>query len=301
MPDKLPTVSIGIAAYNEEENIAKLLNALIRQNEHEFILKEIIVISDGSTDDTVMRIGTILDHKITVIDSKVRVGQALRQNEIIKRYSGDILILLNADIIVDNNEFIVKMITPILENEGIGIVAARVKPLQAAGFFESVINVSVSMKQEMYQKINNANNIYMCHGRARAFNKKFADILRFPAAPGEDAYSYIMCVESGFEFYYEGDAIVYYRSPNNLRDHLRQSKRFIKSRSMLTSLPKSNARNYYKIPISLFLFTLVKYVLKKPFHLFVYLGIYFIAQLSSLWYQASAIWDISVSSKTLVK
>jgi len=49
---KLITVSIGIPAYNEEANIGKLLSSLIKQKEAGFIIKEIIVVSDQSTDKT---------------------------------------------------------------------------------------------------------------------------------------------------------------------------------------------------------------------------------------------------------
>ena len=44
------TISVVIAAYNEEENIGKLLNALPRQTR---IPDEVIVVDDGSNDRTV--------------------------------------------------------------------------------------------------------------------------------------------------------------------------------------------------------------------------------------------------------
>jgi len=45
-------VSIGVMAYNEERNIDNLLNTLLNQRTNKINIKEIIVISSGSTDKT---------------------------------------------------------------------------------------------------------------------------------------------------------------------------------------------------------------------------------------------------------
>ncbi|MBU0666785.1 MAG: glycosyltransferase [Nanoarchaeota archaeon] len=44
-------VSIGVMAYNEEGNINSLLNALLKQKTKQAFIKEIIVVSSGSTDN----------------------------------------------------------------------------------------------------------------------------------------------------------------------------------------------------------------------------------------------------------
>lgn len=44
------SVSVGIPAYNEEQNIASLIFGILKQKVNNITLKEIIVISDGSTD-----------------------------------------------------------------------------------------------------------------------------------------------------------------------------------------------------------------------------------------------------------
>ena len=45
-------VSVGIMAFNEEGNISRLLEALLNQDIEEIRIKEVIVVSDGSTDKT---------------------------------------------------------------------------------------------------------------------------------------------------------------------------------------------------------------------------------------------------------
>ena len=46
-------VSVGIAAYNSEKNIANIVNSLLTQQGNSFELTEILVHSDNSSDHTV--------------------------------------------------------------------------------------------------------------------------------------------------------------------------------------------------------------------------------------------------------
>lgn len=55
------TVTIGIPAYNEEQNIGHLLVNIFNQSTSIAILDEIIIVSDGSTDNTIKAIKKITD------------------------------------------------------------------------------------------------------------------------------------------------------------------------------------------------------------------------------------------------
>ena len=48
----MPTLSIGIMAYNEEANIGRLLSSLLDQNLTQANLTEIFVVASGCTDRT---------------------------------------------------------------------------------------------------------------------------------------------------------------------------------------------------------------------------------------------------------
>jgi len=109
MMKKIPTISIGIPAYNEEANIGNLLESILSQKQDSFVLKEMIVISDGSTDRTVQEAKKVSDERVKVIEGIERRGQAYRQNEICSRASADFLVLLNADILIKNNSLFIKI------------------------------------------------------------------------------------------------------------------------------------------------------------------------------------------------
>jgi glycosyltransferase involved in cell wall biosynthesis len=294
-------LSIGIAAYNEEANIMSLLASLLRQQSDNHELLEIIVVSDGSTDQTVSQAKLIMDPRLVVVDHPDRVGQAVRQNEILQMFKGDTLVMLNADILIRDGLFLSKMTEPFLTEGNIGIVGAKISPLTAENFFERVINNSAILKRDIYEQIDNGRNLYLCHGRARAFSRRFAGQLRFPARPGEDAFSYIQCLQKGFDFFYQPQAEVFYRSPQNLKDHLKQSKRFFRSKTFLETSYKDGERSYYRIPIFIIIKTVFGNFFRYPVLLVVYSAVFVIARVNSIWYKTGPVWEVSLSSKSTLK
>lgn len=93
-------VSIGICAYNEESNIGNLLNNLRRQFiPKPFNIREIIVVSSGSTDRTDEIVQKIAekDARIKLVSEKVRRGKAHALNLFLERAKGEILIVVSAD------------------------------------------------------------------------------------------------------------------------------------------------------------------------------------------------------------
>ena len=79
--NKPVTISVGIPAYNEAKSIKRVLTSLLAQKEDGFILKEIIVISDGSTDSMAQKVREIKDKRITFIDDKSRRGKSARLDQ----------------------------------------------------------------------------------------------------------------------------------------------------------------------------------------------------------------------------
>ena len=75
-------VTIGIPAYNEEANIAFLLEDILKQRQETFQLKKILVISDGSADATADIARRYESSGVCVKDDGERKGKAMRLNEI---------------------------------------------------------------------------------------------------------------------------------------------------------------------------------------------------------------------------
>lgn len=299
---KKPTVTIGIPAYNEEANIKHLLKNLLSQKIKSAAVLEIIVVSDGSWDSTVSEIRSVRDNRIKVIEHKNRNGILKTQNEIVGLSYGDILVLLDADVLPANNYFIEEIIKPIIRNKSVSLVGAATISVKPETFFEKIISDSHQFKTHVYKKIRNQNNIYLCHGRARAFSRSFYSIIKWPDSPPEDAYSYLFCVEKGLKFVFAPNAKVIFRSPATFKDHIRQSSRFfIGMNRMEKYFPVDFVRKQYQIPASIFWRAFATYLMKNPLTLSAYLLIVSYIRIINLRKSVQkAAWDVSVSSKRII-
>lgn len=295
-------VSIGIPAYNEEANIKPLLLTLLAQKQSNFNLKEIIVVSDQSTDNTISEIKSIKSKKIILIQNRKRIGQALSQNKILDKFRGDLLVLLNADVLPEN-ELLIQNLTAVFKNKkNVGIIGGRVLTSnESTTFIEKVINFSGLWKESIYKEINHGNNLYLCHGRVRAFSREFAKKFQWKPVYGEDAFSYFSCISSGYKFFFAQKATVYYRSPTTFTDHLKQSTRFMHSRENLEKYFNKNLiSKSYEIPKVAVIKKSIKFFLLNPllFSSYIYILSYSIIK-SKLSNSTRVTWDVSKSSKIL--
>lgn len=295
------TVTIGIPAYNEEANIKNLLLSLVAQKNMNFALKEIIVVSDKSTDNTVSEIKSVKNNKIKLIENKKRLGQVGGQNKIIKIFSGDILILLNADVLPANATFISMLVSTLESNSSIGMVGPKIIPLKGQTFFENILNYSIQLKDEIFENVNNGNNLYLCRGAARAFKKEFAKTIRWKDSLSEDAFSYLSCISKGYQFKYDPRAILYIKSPDNFKDHLSQSARFSQGPKIMSRyLNNELVQKEYAIPKKNALVITALYLLRNPFLFMCYITTLLLVKIYPKKGDfAKSMWVPSASSKVL--
>lgn len=296
------TISIGIPAYNEEANIKRLLRKLLVQKAGCYILKEIIVVSDGSTDQTVNEVKSLKRKIIKIITHKKRRGQAYSQGIVFNNAISDVIVLLNADVLPANLSLLKNIAQAFSKNKINGVLAGKVTPLQANNFIESVINHSVQFKTELFENIRGGHNLFLCHGRIRAFSKKFVKLFKWENLLNEDAFSYLVSVRDGYDFVYEPKVEVFYRSPETLTDHLRQSQRFLVSKHELEPFFESKLlSNEYRIPLILFVRLLFWYLIKNPLLTILYglLSIYSLI-INRFSREYSYLFEPSKSSKKLV-
>lgn len=297
--NKKVTLSIGIPAYNEVSNIRALLRSVLAQKRDSYFLEKIIVFSDGSTDETVKEAASLRDTKIEIISINKRKGKSNALNKIAARCTSDVLVHLDADILIKDKRLIEKLIGPII-TENADLTSARVKEYSSVGKFEKVLRISMQLKKEIFEKLNDGNNIYTCHGRARAMTRKLYKSIHFsPDVVAEDAYAYLYVVSKGLKYIFAKEANVHYLLPQNLADHTKQSVRFVKSYQQLkkefgTELINRETRIPKKIAIPVFM----KYFFRYPLTLTIYLVILIAIRIKSAFrFKQRATWEISRSSK----
>lgn len=280
----LTTVSVGIPAYNEGKNIQNILSDLKNQKYKNIILERIIVISDGSTDDTLSKAKKIANKKLHLISGRINLGKAQRVNQIMNISTSDILILLDADVRIFDKFFISKITKPIVRGFA-DMVSTEIEPEYPKNFFGRSLWLSMKLKKKLFSLYKNGQNVYSCHGPARAFRKKLYKILHFQRSEGEDMFSYFICITRKFRYAFINKTSVVYKLPNNWEDHEKQSYRFKWAINYYKNIFGNNLiESEFSIPAPIYIKGMIigfPLIIKYPLHFLYYLLIVFKSQMMS--------------------
>lgn len=116
-------LSIIIPVYNEEKSIKKII-ALVKKVDlsHLNTIKEIIVVDDGSKDNTVSVLKTVKGIKLVMHAKNQGKGAAIRTG--IKYATGDIILIQDADLEYDPEDY-PALIKPILDGKARVVYGSR--------------------------------------------------------------------------------------------------------------------------------------------------------------------------------
>lgn len=106
-------VSVIIPTYNEADHISACLQSLQKQTLHD---REIIIVDDGSTDQTVK---LVKRHRGLKLYRQQHKGPAIARNRGAKHAKGDILVFVDADMTF-NKKFLFQLVKPIDEGKTSG-------------------------------------------------------------------------------------------------------------------------------------------------------------------------------------
>lgn len=297
----LPTVTIGIPAFNEAGNIRSLLDNLFKQKAISYKLDKILISSDGSTDNTVSEIKSLTLKNTKVFANPNRQGIARGLNQIIKNTHTDVLVLLDADIILKDNYVIENLVNPIIRGEA-DLTSSDIQPLPPQNYIQKILYQSVRLKNIIFVNFSRGNNAFSCHGPIRALSANMYLNMEFPKFPGNDMYSFLYCQTKGLRFKYIPETCIYYHLPENLSDYLKQSRRFASMlRSQSREFDQHLITNAVKIPTSDVFVILPKLILEALKHPI--LTVSYLILLGSSWSvqrsgpEITDKWEIAVSTK----
>lgn len=86
-------ISVVIPLYNKEKQIANTLHSVLKQTFQNF---EVIIVNDGSTDNSVLEVGKVHDARIRVINQE-NAGVSVARNRGIEEAYYDLIAFLDAD------------------------------------------------------------------------------------------------------------------------------------------------------------------------------------------------------------
>lgn len=299
------TVSIGIAAYNAEKNIKKILMSLLRQKETGFSIKEIVVHSDCSSDGTVAAAKSINNDLINVIDNTQRKGFAGSVMALLNTLTGDVVVLLNDDITIEDEMFLSKLVQVFADEPAVGMSCGAIQALPPVSFIDKAIQSTQRAYQRMREEINGGHNLFTVDGKVMALSSAFREKLVFPAnlkqVGNVDAFVYLSCIQNGFKYRYAKNALVYFRNPVNFNDYVKWTARNDSTPKMMKQLFGGLADKEYTLPKNSMLYYACIEFLKNPVGcLFIAVSRYYIQRKASkLSKNFNSTWETVQSSKHL--
>ena len=219
-----PKVSVIIPAYNEEKVIANTIKSIISAD---YLKKEIIVVNDGSLDQT-LQIARKYKKKIKIVD-KQQGGKASAINKGLETSTGEIVIIIDADTTI-NKDSITKIVTPFMKNNKIGAVSGNIRVKNTLNLLTRCQALEYLHAVQIPKRVfSNYGVVPIVSGAFGAFRKTVLCQDKLPFSSDtitEDFDTTIIILKKGYNVIQKYDAIAYTEAPNTLREFLKQRKRW---------------------------------------------------------------------------
>ncbi len=301
----LPTVTLGIAAYNAESNIVQLLEALTTQHAEGFVIEKIIVHVDGDGDATSTKVKSFAQKNVCLIETLPRKGFANAFITLMHASTSDVTILFNDDILIDDPELIKKLVQPFSDFSNIGLVCGHPAPLPPISFVDKAITTSHFAWDTMRMQMRQGHNAFTVDGKIMAMSKSFMRSIEIPKDLADmgnvDAYIYLECQRAGFGFRYVRDAVVKYRNPINMKEHFAWGIRNNANQHRYKKRYGEFVAQKYSKPRFLYISSLGQQFLRNPLGaLFIFFGSFYIRRKAKKYAKTfSQTWTVIGTSKNL--
>lgn len=209
--------SVGVTAYNEEENIGNLLEALLDQHLHQVVITEIIVVASACTDQTVPIIRGFMerDPRVRLIEQERREGKTSAVNLFLANAQSEICVLESGDTIP--HEYAVEHLVRMFADPVVGMVGAQKMAVNTPDHIVGLLShLRLRMEHELCLEIPRL-------GEMIAFRKVFEYIP--PDIAMDEAFVEAIVVRQGMTVKYAPDAVVYNVGPTTVSDFVRQRRR----------------------------------------------------------------------------
>jgi glycosyltransferase involved in cell wall biosynthesis len=213
-------ISIGIISYNEEKNIMNLLNSIKCQHLGKFFINEIII-SDDSNDKTPILIKEFIKKNpqllIKLFQHNERRGAYAGWNDIFKEATGDYLVLYDADVIL-TRKTTYNLVKEFRLN--VGLCASNPQPLEYSSIYG---RASKFITNWLHNVRKNELTQFTVMGRGLAIKSDLAKKITIPEnIIAIDYFLQIKVLEFNKQVIYDNNAILYFKTPENLDDFLSQ-------------------------------------------------------------------------------
>jgi len=242
-----PTVSLLIAAYNEEKGIKeKLLNSLLLDYPKEKL--EIYVVSDGSTDKTDEIVNSFTEPNIHLLRVEGRVGKTQARNIAMKQIKSEITVFSDGTTEYDKN--VIRKLVQNFNDKTVGMVTGHLK-------YADSNNTQMGMGQKLYWQYETLikksqtklGTLTGSIGCITAFRTHLYSPL--PSNVIEDFTEPLFFVKKGYRVVFEPEAICFEETTKKSKNEFNMRIRVIRG-GITGLLYAKSVLNPFKYPIASF-------------------------------------------------
>ncbi len=225
------SLTVVIAARNEEKNIETLINSLKNQTHKSF---EVIIADDGSTDSTPIIIDklTIEDNRFTVIQTS-GVGKKHAQRQAIQQARNSIIVTIDADCVAQENWL--QKVATYHAIYSPSMLIAPVEMTSTGGTLSHIMKLEFTAIQMITAGKALQERPIMCNGANLSFTKDeyFKSDLKGNYASGDDMFLLESMLQRGCKIGYLKDAQALVRTPlpKGIKAYLKQRSRWLRKAS----------------------------------------------------------------------
>lgn len=214
-------VSICIPVYNEEKNIGRLLDSIMKQELKNVSINEIIIVSSGSSDDTddMVKNYQNIDKRVFLLRQKEREGKASAINLFLEDINNgrcsdsNLIIVSSGDVIFEKNT--VENLCNKFSDNDIGLTSAN--PIPINGTKESLTRYLGHMHWKLHNKFGR-------HGETIAFRRSLVSRLSITTAVDEGWIEAIIN-NKGYQMTHVDNANIFNKCPETISDFIKQRRR----------------------------------------------------------------------------
>jgi cellulose synthase/poly-beta-1,6-N-acetylglucosamine synthase-like glycosyltransferase len=223
-PGHQPSISMLIAAYNEEANIGRKLEQTLalRYPADKF---EVLVVSDGSTDRTDEIVRSFADPRVRLLRIDQRKGKTNAQNEGVKLCRGEIIVF--SDATATYHPDALKYLACNYDDPRVGAVSGRYKYFDPNGDSPTGLGSVAFWNYENMIKLSQhrVHTLTGCSGCIYSVRKSV--YVPLPLQACSDLVEPLHIVRNGFRVAFEDRALAFEETTQNSKEEFRMRTRIV--------------------------------------------------------------------------
>jgi glycosyltransferase involved in cell wall biosynthesis len=214
------TVTVSLPVYNEEQNIEKIIHAIMAQKLNAYVLREVCIYSDASKDTTVAIVNRLKKTYpvIRLVQGKKQRGKYYRLNGLFASCKTDALVILDADIAIVGDIFLETLVTSLMRDPKAVMTAGHVELLRTKGFIAKMLHTNFTYWDYVRLSIPNYNTSGNFHGAVTAYRGSFARAMHIPSNLTDPHFYIYLFAKQREGFRYCRDAVILQYPPQTMKD-----------------------------------------------------------------------------------